>query len=70
MDSFYMYLGHRNNMYTVSSKSGSKPCRTGFDLTWNDPVVKVNQDRLYSMTRCVCAVAKHVHVKQDTVRQN
>ena len=35
MDSFY--LGHRDHMYVVSSKSGSEPCRALGDLTWSDP---------------------------------
>ena len=35
LDSFY--LGHRDHMYAVSSKSGSEPCRALGNLTWNDP---------------------------------
>ena len=36
MDSFY--LGHRDHMYAVSSKSGSEPCRALGEMTWNDPI--------------------------------
>ena len=42
LDSFY--LGYRDHMYALSSKSGSEPFRFALflgDLRWNDPMPKL-----------------------------
>ena len=43
LDSFY--LGHRDHMYAVSSKSGWESCKALGNLIWNDPIY---------ITLCTC----------------
>ena len=57
LDSFY--LGYKDHMYALSSKSGSEPFRFALflgDLRWNDPKHKKKLIQLMTITELVLLI--------------